>query len=647
MIMPIFLHLHWKFPYPLAKLPRRFIEVFYGLVFLISLLTIFRVLPSQTSILLSVIAVFGSTIILIVKIVVQKDHKVDNKFILFAFLLIFIPPLVTTIAYTYADVTLDYFGFTGAYMAMPALPSAYFIVAFQNTVYGKRTRIIIRRLYVFLVLVCSLSISGLLFYIGDQNILLGMSSIIFFMAAVAILSLSIVVIPMMGVMAYNERMDSRQRYLSTGLEPRSNRLITPYLFLVIAGGVFGAAVVFVAIKFDLPSRDYEIVAITGLTTIGLTLGLYPVFRSWMDQRVYGIRYSPDGLRDSFSRRIVSMLSIQDLTHLIEDEILPSMMIRKSALYYLREQGAFELLSSYGVENDEPVDIKKLIPHIPGTKTSLIYRSAIADYCPEWVQIVFRLSIKGKLIGVWLLGRKDPDDEYLFSDLVTLQTLSSQISVALSNILTTIQLHNHYQANIDRDEADRVEIARGLHDEVLNRLASLAMLINQDADKKQLLASYEETKLNLRLIIRRLRPAVLDFGLGHAIHDMASELMDANENLRINVNLPYQSPSFDESVETHIFRIVQHACENAALHSQAHEVHVSGVLKPDRININVKDEGVGFKYDEMDNATLIEDGHFGLVGIQERTDLIHATLIVNTDEGRGTEIQVHWEEVNYD
>ncbi len=89
-------------------------------------------------------------------------------------------------------------------------------------------------------------------------------------------------------------------------------------------------------------------------------------------------------------------------------------------------------------------------------------------------MVLPLVVSGKLIGLWLLGSRDPDDYYAQSEISILKAIANQTAIALVNITQAERLHALYQADIERQEKERASLARGLHDEVLNQLAALAM-----------------------------------------------------------------------------------------------------------------------------------------------------------------------------
>lgn len=52
---------------------------------------------------------------------------------------------------------------------------------------------------------------------------------------------------------------------------------------------------------------------------------------------------------------------------------------------------------------------------------------------DWVRLEIPLKIGEKIIGVWLFGRRDPDDYYPRSDILLLETIGNQVAPMLENI----------------------------------------------------------------------------------------------------------------------------------------------------------------------------------------------------------------------
>jgi two-component system sensor histidine kinase DegS len=255
-----------------------------------------------------------------------------------------------------------------------------------------------------------------------------------------------------------------------------------------------------------------------------------------------------------------------------------------------------------------------------------------------------VDIGPERLGVWLLGRRDPDDYYAASEIGVLGLLAGQAGVGLANIEQTSRLHGLYQDDIDRTELERARLARDLHDVALNHLATIALYHDAEQMPAIVRENFEAMDASLRDTIAGLRPAMLNYGLGPGLEGLVSQLQSRGSGgpaieLVIDtsdVRLPLQA-------ELHLYRIVQQAAENAIRHAEARHVTLSGQIQADRVRLRVEDNGRGFNADGgLDLPAMLARGHHGLVGMFERAALIGATLTIATELGRGTNIEIFWQ-----
>src|SRR5262249_22994146 len=142
-----------------------------------------------------------------------------------------------------------------------------------------------------------------------------------------------------------------------------------------------------------------------------------------------------------------------LARVITDEILPTLLIRQSALYLFAE-GAPESLYEQAVPRGEPEpaieELATLLaqggrylppPALPGPRT--------------WVRLAIPPAPQPKAIGVWLIGRRDPDDYYPASDVRLLSTVANQIAPMVENI----RLYERAQQEIAQRKTAEQEIRR--------------------------------------------------------------------------------------------------------------------------------------------------------------------------------------------
>jgi signal transduction histidine kinase len=323
-------------------------------------------------------------------------------------------------------------------------------------------------------------------------------------------------------------------------------------------------------------------------------------------------------------------------------VAASLLIRQSALVRVEGQRLLPLYA-HGISQES-------LPAAPATFAGQVgyYRAPIdrpgKTELPEGLRLILPLSIETQVIGYWLLGRRDPDDDYSIHDISILATIANQTAIALHNILQTQRLHALYQNDIGRDEEARAALARELHDQVLNELGLLWRSASQTEPHME--ESFQRLSSSLRHTITGLRPAAVDFGLRLALADLVDRMSGNNGSMpKVELNLGESDADYQRhapDVELHLYRIVQQAFANALQYSHAKHIAIRGTLHNDAIELVVEDDGVGFETSgEPDVAQLVARQHFGVAGMVERAHLIGARIQVHSTPGKGTCIQVMW------
>jgi signal transduction histidine kinase len=136
----------------------------------------------------------------------------------------------------------------------------------------------------------------------------------------------------------------------------------------------------------------------------------------------------------------------------------------------------------------------------------------------------------------------------------------------------------------------------------------------------------------------LRPSSLDtFGLVTALQQHVQEwaLQSGVECDFVVRGLPQES-RLPVAVETTLYRVVQEALTNVQRHAEARQVSVLLERQGEHVVAIIEDDGRGFEVD------LSEDGtprpmpqRLGLLGMQERLELVYGTLTIESAPGAGT------------
>jgi two-component system sensor histidine kinase DegS len=243
-----------------------------------------------------------------------------------------------------------------------------------------------------------------------------------------------------------------------------------------------------------------------------------------------------------------------------------------------------------------------------------------------------------------------------------ETISSQINVVLEYLSGDLnQVTRIVESAKTRQllglkiilaqEEERKRIAREIHDGPAQSLANIVlrteiaerMLIKQEFMmvqeelidlKGQVRSGLEE----IRKIIFNLRPMALDdLGL---VPTLRKFTQDFEEKTKIHTvfELSGKEHRMPSAMEAAIFRLVQEAFTNAYKHASASHMILEINYQPNQIALIIHDNGVGFHSEKMEQEAG-RNGHFGLVGMRERIELIEGRMEIDSNPGQGTKIMM--------
>lgn len=425
------------------------------------------------------------------------------------------------------------------------------------------------------------------------------------------------------------------------LEIRVNRFISVYLFLILLG-VAGFPGILMASLW--PEARVFINAVTIFLTAAVSVLGFPYFQAFIERHLLGIRLPQAHLQQAYAARITTSKSLRDLQKLIEKDILPSLLVRQFVSLKFDERGAPRLFFAIGIAEEQYPHEADIPEFVAAAGKSRPFAQLVETQPYSWVRLVLPLKTGEKLIGLWLFGRRDPDDLYPQSEIPVLQSLADQTAIAQSNLLQTEHLKMFYMADIDRHELERQSLAYELHDRVLHKMANL--ITNPEASlPPSFQDDYDKLAEEIREIISNLRPPMLSYGLDLTIEDLANKLSErANDAISVTTEIQSDDNRYPQNVEQHVYRIVQEACENAMRHAHAKNILISGRLDSEKIILTVTDDGIGFPVvEDLNLDSLLANKHFGLANMRERAELIGAKLSMHSVPNDNTSIQVVWVE----
>jgi signal transduction histidine kinase len=430
------------------------------------------------------------------------------------------------------------------------------------------------------------------------------------------------------------------------MELRANRAIVMFIYAILLLTAVIIILPAASILFPSPEALISISAVLILGASHLTITIFPRFERWVQNILLRMPLPPAHLLETYTSRITTSLDEGRLTDLLRDQILPSLLIRKAALFRLNENLSPTIIFALGLKGDR-LPLREDIPSL--LTQSGRYRPISSEkkeefLCP-WARLILNLSVEGKPVGLLLLGRRDPDDFYGVNEIPTLQALAHQTALALINIQQAERLSSMYQRDIERQEAEHTRLAQELHDDVLSQLAMLMMNSGESATSPEFEQAYHLVVKSIREIIQGLRPAMLNYGLQMGIRELTEDLNTRSGSaIEINAQLPESQLRYPPAVELHLFRIVQQACQNTLQHALATNLNITCRLDQSHVELTVTDNGKGFEAgQELDLNGLLARRHFGLAGMYERAALINAQLHIVSSPNQGTKVCVIWNE----
>jgi len=196
--------------------------------------------------------------------------------------------------------------------------------------------------------------------------------------------------------------------------------------------------------------------------------------------------------------------------------------------------------------------------------------------------------------------------------------------------------------------ERTRLAQELHDTLEQTLTGVALQMDTAArfaptdvprahhhlDLARSLVTQSQAEVRCSVWDLRSRsPEQMD--LPSLLLTISKQLTD-DTRITVQVHAVGRVRPLAELIEENLLRVAQEALTNILKHSQATEATITLDYGPQHVVLTINDNGTGFAVDEHAGP---REGHFGLLGIRERTTRLHGTVTVTSTPGSGTTVQV--------
>ncbi len=251
-----------------------------------------------------------------------------------------------------------------------------------------------------------------------------------------------------------------------------------------------------------------------------------------------------------------------------------------------------------------------------------------------------LSSRGEALGTLFVASRTPR-RFTDQDVQLLTSIGSQIGVAVDNA----RLYERARQAAALEERNR--LAHDLHDAVSQTLWTASLLADvlptlweqnpeegrRSLDRLRLLT--RGALAEMRTLLLELRPAGLaEVPLGDLLRQL-TEAMIGRKRMNITLEVRGECGALPAEAKIALYRIAQESLNNVAKHAAADRTIVRLRCHPERVVLEVCDNGCGF------DLLSVPPNCLGLSIMRERAAAVGAALTIRSQMGKGTQVRAIW------
>ncbi len=314
---------------------------------------------------------------------------------------------------------------------------------------------------------------------------------------------------------------------------------------------------------------------------------------------------------------------------------------RTVAIFLEDAGELRLAALAGERGDPAPELRL---ELDSPLYGEVFRSGRTERVRAGAALLVPLSFRGNAVGVLAAFDPGAGGEFSIDDEHVMESFAASAATAVATAKSVAE--DRLRHSIEASEQERRFWARELHDETLQGLAGLRVLLSSalqrgDAEALERAArdaiGHIEYQIEaLRALITELRPAALDeLGLGPAIDSLVDRVavvggFEVETELDLALERGDAPTRLVPEIENAVYRLVQEALSNISKHARADRVGVRVAERGEEITVEIADDGLGF------DPSQRSDG-FGLSGMRERVALTRGSLAVQSEPGAGTRV----------
>ncbi|NQT05876.1 MAG: sensor histidine kinase [Dehalococcoidia bacterium] len=233
--------------------------------------------------------------------------------------------------------------------------------------------------------------------------------------------------------------------------------------------------------------------------------------------------------------------------------------------------------------------------------------------------------------------------------LTLLIVYTLFSFVVATVPYRINLNIRRRIEREAIIEERRRIAREIHDGVAQSLSYLNLKTKSVSDlltskdtvqaltelneiREVVQDTYEDIRESIDQLSTEIRSISILTALGNYVQEFSS-----NNGIPVEFNVSKPFAQLSPVVELQLLRIAQEALTNVRRHAMASGVELTLNNSGDEVEMIVKDDGKGFKLEELEKYT---PGYHGLNIIKERAEGLGGNFLITTAPGQGTEVKIN-------
>lgn len=249
-----------------------------------------------------------------------------------------------------------------------------------------------------------------------------------------------------------------------------------------------------------------------------------------------------------------------------------------------------------------------------------------------------ITVHGRQWGNLYLTEKQGGAEFTAEDEGAAVALAEWAAIAIGNARSAAT--ERLRMAMDAAEQERRQWARELHDETLQGLAAVRLLLATGRRDPERLPAVVDRSIEqidaeitaMRNLITDLRPDSLqELGVAAALGGLAHRIESRAEGVKVHVDAEMELDSrLPVEREIAIYRVVQESITNAIRHGGAARIEVKLERDGEAVVTTIADDGSGFTPERAEFG-------FGIVGMRERAQLAEGRLEIASEPGAGATV----------